>query len=385
LPRAIWMLGLVSLFMDVSSEMIHALLPVFLLKTLGASALVIGLIEGAAEATAAIVKVFSGAISDRAGRRKPLTLLGYGMAALTKPLFALASGVGLVFFARIADRIGKGIRGAPRDALVADLAPASLRGAAFGLRQSMDTVGALLGPLLAILLMALLSDNIRQVFWFAVLPAMLAVAVLMFGVREPERPRAAVAPRQPLRGWRALQRPFWVVVAVGVIFQLARFSEAFLILRTQQLGLELAFTPLALVTMNLTYSLSAYPAGHWADRVPRQRLLALGLLLLIAADAALAYAPDWRWALAGAAIWGLHLGCTQGVLAALVVDTAPDTLRGTAFGVFNLLSGAALLLASVLAGALWQAAGPAWTFAAGAGLAVLALLSLARTARPVTT
>ena len=276
IPRGVWALGFVSLLMDVSSELIHSLLPLFMLTVLGMSALTIGLIEGAAEATALIVKVFSGALSDYWGRRKPLALLGYGLGALSKPLFALAGGAGLIVTARLIDRVGKGIRGAPRDALVADLAPPAVRGAAFGLRQSLDTVGAFLGPLLAMGLMLLWANDFRAVFWVAVIPAFLAVAVLLFGVREPAR--APGAPRvNPIRmeNLRRLSRAYWGVVAIGAVFTLARFSEAFLVLRAYQLGLPLAYTPLVLIGMNLVYAACAYPFGKFSDSINHSTLSAL--------------------------------------------------------------------------------------------------------------
>ena len=381
IPPAIWALGCVSLLMDVSSELIHSLLPVFMVVSLGASALTVGLIEGAAEATALIVKVFSGAISDWWGRRKPLAVLGYALGALSKPLFALAGGVGLVVAARLIDRVGKGIRGAPRDALVADIAPPELRGAAFGLRQSLDTVGAFLGPLLAIGLMLLWANDFRAVFWVAVIPAGLAVALLVFGVREPERAPLAPDARRvnPIRreNLARLGPAYRWVVVIGAVFTLARFSEAFLVLRAAEGGLALAYTPLVLVAMNLVYAASAYPFGVLSDRVSHAGLLALGLVLLIAADLVLASGNHWTRIWAGVALWGLHLGVTQGLLAAMVADTAPEDLRGTAYGVFSLVSGVAMLLASALAGLLWDRLGAAWTFCAGAMFGAAALLLLA--------
>jgi MFS family permease len=384
IPRGIWMLGFVSLFMDVSSELIHSLLPVFMVSALGASALAVGVVEGIAESTALIVKVFSGALSDWLGRRKGLAVVGYGLGAASKPLFALALSVNWVLAARFMDRIGKGIRGAPRDALVADLAPPEVRGAAFGLRQSLDTVGAFLGPLLAIGLMVLLAGDFRAVFWFAVLPAALAVLLLVFGVREPASGVRRTA-ANPVH-WRTLAGmgyAYWAVVAAGAIFTLARFSEAFLILRAQQHGLPDAFAPLVLVVMNVVYALAAYPFGKLADRMDQGKLLGLGLVALIAADLVLAHAGGLASVAIGVAVWGLHMGMTQGLLAAMVADAAPAHLRGTAFGFFNLASGIAMLGASVLAGFLWDALGPSATFYAGAGISVLALIlvSAVRTTR----
>jgi MFS family permease len=373
IPAAIWTLGFVSLLMDVSSEMIHSLLPVFLVTTLGASLATVGLIEGAAEATALIVKVFSGALSDYWGRRKPLAVLGYSLGALSKPLFALASSAGLVLAARLIDRVGKGIRGAPRDALVADLTPPELRGAAYGLRQTLDTIGAFLGPLLAIGLMLLWANDFRAVFWVAIVPGLLSAALLLFGIQEPEM-QARARPINPVsrENLRRLSRAYWWVVAIAAVFNLARFSEAFLVLRAQQGGLPLALTPLALIVMNVVYAVSAFPFGRLSDAMSHGRLLALGLAVLIGADLALAYSNQTPWVWLGIALWGLHMGITQGLFARMVADTAPAELRGTAFGFFNLVSGMAILVSSVLAGVLWDQYGAALTFLVGAAFSVLA-------------
>ncbi|KVH46844.1 MFS transporter [Burkholderia diffusa] len=375
IPRTVWALGLVSLFMDLSSELIHALLPIYLVSTMGMSVAALGVLEGAAEATAMIVKVFSGAISDWLGRRKGLLLVGYGLAALTKPLFPMASTPAVVVTARLLDRVGKGIRGAPRDALVADVAPPEIRGACFGLRQSMDTVGAILGPMLAIVLMLWFGDRIRTVLWFAVVPAFVAIALIVFGVREPEQSKPDRHFRSPLR-WSALRefpRSYWFVVAAGATFTLARFSEAFLVLRAQQTGLDAAWIPAVMVAMSVTYSLSAWPVGILSDRLDRRVLLAAGMVLLIAADLLLGMGTSTISMFAGVAVWGLHMGFTQGILAAMVSETAPAALRGTAFGVFNLVSGICMLLASSIAGALWTRFGASTTFLAGAALVVVPL------------
>ena len=377
LPAGIWVLGFVSLLMDISSELIHSLLPVFLVASLGTSVLVVGLIEGAAEAMALVVKVFSGALSDYWGRRKPMAVLGYGLGALSKPLFALAASAGMVFGARLIDRVGKGLRGAPRDALVADIAPADMRGAAFGLRQSLDTVGAFVGPLLAVGLMLLWANDFRAVFWVAVVPALLSVALLVFGVREPERPPGARR-TNPIRrdNLRRLPPAYWWVVTIGAVFTLARFSEAFLVLRAQQSGLALAWTPLVLIAMNVVYAAGAYPFGRLADRVSHGALLMGGLAVLIAADLLLALAGSGPLLWAGIALWGLHMAMTQGLLATMVADTAPADLRGTAFGCFNLVSGVALLAASGVAGWAWDQWGAPVTFLAGAAFSAAALLAL---------
>jgi MFS family permease len=383
LPGGVWALGFGSLFMDTSSEMIHSLLPIFMVSVLGASMVTVGLVEGVAEATAAVLKVFSGALSDHLGRRKFLMVVGYGLAALTKPVFPLAGSIGWVFTARFVDRVGKGIRGAPRDALVADIVPPEMRGAAYGLRQALDSVGALLGPLLAVGLMIWLADDIRAVMWLAVVPAFIAVALLMIYVREPERARAAARASSPF-AWAEVQRlpaGYWLVVLLGAVFTLARFSEAFLVLRAQDVGLTLGHAPVVMVVMNAFYAVAAYPAGAAADRYRQRTLLAVGLGLLVAADMVLAAARGPWTVYAGAALWGLHMAFTQGLLSKLVADTVPARLRGTGFGLFNLVGGGALLLASVIAGALWSAFGPAAAFLAGAGFAAVAAIGLAAVGR----
>jgi MFS family permease len=377
LPAGVWMLGLVSLCMDTSSEMIHGLLPLFLVTVVGASPLVLGLIEGVAEGTAAFMKLVSGAWSDRMGRRKPLVVAGYGLAAVSKPLFPLADTALTVLTARMIDRVGKGIRGAPRDALVADLTPAAQRGAAYGLRQSLDSVGAMLGPLLAVALMIAFAGDMRAVFAMAVIPAALAVAVLVIGVREPPAaPRpAGDRPRFDLHALARLPKPYWLLIGVSIPFTLARFSEAFLLLRAQDLGLASGYVPLALVTMNVAYVASAYPAGALSDRLPRTHVLGYGCGVLILADACLGWGGSLPWIFAGAALWGLHLGLTEGLLAALVADQAPAQLRGTAFGVMHFVRGLMLVAASALAGALWSRGADA-TFLAGAAFAAITWVAL---------
>ncbi|MES2190156.1 MAG: MFS transporter [Pseudomonadota bacterium] len=377
IPSGIWVLGFVSMLMDISSEMVHSLLPMFMVGALGVSAFTVGIIEGLAESTALIVKVFSGALSDYLGKRKGLALFGYALGAFTKPLFAIAGGAGLVIAARLIDRVGKGIRGAPRDALVADIAPPEARGAAFGLRQSLDTVGAFLGPLLAVGLMLVWANDYRTVFWVAVIPGLLAVALLFFGVKEPGR-HVGDRKTNPIKRENLVRlgRDYWWVVGVGAVFTLARFSEAFLVLRAQQTGVATALVPLVMVAMNLVYAASAYPFGWLSDRMSHARLLAFGLVVLAMADLVLASGNDWMTMLAGVALWGIHMGMTQGLLATMVADTAPADLRGTAYGVFNLVSGLAMLLASGLAGWLWDRHGPSSTFYAGAIFCALALGAL---------
>lgn len=375
MPKAIWVLGFVSLFMDVSSEIVHGLLPVFLVSVLGASYTSVGLIEGLGEGTALLFKIFSGPLSDRLKNRKSLVFIGYALGALSKPLFALAQSSFLVMGARLFDRMGKGIRGAPRDALVADIAPESLRGKAFGLRQSLDTVGAFIGPLLAILLMHLLNDNFRLIFWMAVIPGLISVSLIVFGVREPEH-KSATKNGLSLKGLRNFNQAFWVVCSCGAVLQLARFSEAFLILRAKDFGLSFGLIPLVLVAMNIVYSLSAYPAGDLSDRIGRKKIVLVGFFVLVLADLAIGFGTNLFWVFAGVALWGLHLGLTQGILAALVADTCPREYRGTAFGIFNLFSAMALILGSPLAGFLWDRFGAPTTFLTGAAVALLGLIVL---------
>jgi len=378
LPGAIWALGFGSLFMDTSSELIYSLLPVFMVSTLGASMVTVGIIEGVAEATAAIVKVFSGALSDYLGKRKFLTVLGYALAAFTKPIFPLATSVSWVFVARFVDRVGKGIRGAPRDALVADITPPTIRGAAYGLRQALDSAGGLIGPLLAMVFMIWFGNDIRTVMWVAVLPAFISVALLVRYVDEPEHTYADSSGRAPLTVADAKRLPsrYWLVVLLGAVFTLARFSEAFLLLRARSVGLQLGYVPVVFIVMNVFFAGAAYPAGAAADQINPRTLLLFGLVLLIAADLALAFAASPLIVFVGAGLWGLHMAFTQGLLSKLVANTAPAELLGTGFGIFNLVSGGALLLASVIAGSLWNSLGPPATFLAGAVFAAIAAIAL---------
>lgn len=378
IASSIWALGFVSMLMDTSSEMIHSLLPLYLVTVLGASMALVGLIEGVAEATASVVKVFSGALSDWLGKRKLLAVVGYGLAALTKPIFPIADTVYWVTMARFIDRIGKGIRGAPRDALIADLAPPDLRGASYGLRQSLDTIGAFVGPLLAIGLMWLTANHFAIVFWIAVIPAFLSVFILLAFVKEPKTRARSVEPVFPLQ-WSELKKlkgAYWLVILVASIFTLGRFSEAFLILKAEQVGLPLALAPIVLVIMNIVYALSAYPTGIASDQTNRLKILMIGFLTLGAADLILAHANDLFLTFIGIALWGLHLGLTQGLLMTLVADTAAPHLRGTAFGIFHLTTGIMLFFASFMAGLLWDQINSAMTFQLAAGFAFLACLGL---------
>ena len=383
IPPGIWALGFVALLMDISSEMIHALLPIYLVTVMGASAFTVGIIEGIAEATAAIIKIFSGAISDKLGKRKLLAVIGYGLAAFSKPIFPLAPAIGWLIAARFIDRVGKGIRGAPRDALMADISPEHLRGASFGLRQSLDTIGAFSGPLLAILLMWLYANDITAVFWFAIIPAFLAMAFMIFGVQEPDRPAGLRKVKSPLsrEELKRLGGRYWSVVAVAVVFTLARFSEAFLLLKAQSTGLPIMLVPAVMVVMNVVYALAAYPAGVLSDNGGRGKILFVGLSFLIIADLVLALSSGVVGVMIGVALWGLHMGFTQGLLTTLIADTAPVELRGTAFGMYNLLTGVALLAASVIAGALWDWIGPQATFLTGAAFTAVSLFGFLILAR----
>jgi MFS family permease len=377
IPRGVWMLGFVSLLMDTSSELIHALLPLYLVGPLGASVFVVGVIEGVAEAIALVVKVFSGYWSDVWRHRKPLVVLGYGLAAVSKLAFPLAPTLGWVVSARFADRVGKGIRGAPRDALIADLTPPAVLGSAFGLRQALDTIGAIAGPLLAVGAIVYFAGDFRRAFWVAVVPAALCVLLLVLGVHEKDAPSGAQGAKSiSWRDARRLDRRFYIVTAIASVLTLARFSEAFLVLRGQDVGMGTTGAPWVMVAMSLVYAAIAYPAGRAADRGRAKTLLASGLAALIASDIVLALAGGVAGVIAGASLWGLHMALTQGLLSALVAATAPEDLRGTAFGVFNLASGVALLAASAVAGSLWQAFGPAATFAAGASFAAIAWAGL---------
>lgn len=378
IPRSVWILGIVSLLADVSSKMIQSLLPLFLVSVLGTDLVTVGLIEGVAESTASILKVFSGALSDYWGRRKELAVVGYGLSALVTPLFALASSPVWVLVARFADRVGKGVRVVPRNALVADTTTPEQRGAAYGLRQSLDTIGAFSGPLLAAALFSL-GQNFRLVFWLATIPGILSVVLLCLGVQEPSR--ATSQRHNPLQ-WNALYslgRSYWMLILVALLFNLGNFSDAFLLLRAQQLGIATALVPLSFGVMNIAYFCSAYPIGALSDRIGRLGLLVSGFLLfaLVYLGFAFAQAPWQIWILF--ALYGLYLGMTQGLLLALVADQVPMALRGTAFGLINFVTGVVLLPASLLAGALWQNISPQSTFVTGSAFAFVATILLLST------
>ena len=375
-PRAVWVLGGVSLFMDMSSELVHAVLPVYLTAVLGLSVLAVGIIEGIAEATASMLKIVSGFASDRFARRKPLALLGYALSALTKPIFPLAESALGVVSARFIDRVGKGIRGAPRDALVADVTPPALRDAAYGLRQSLDTVGAFLGPMLAMLFLWLWANDLRAVLWVAVVPAAIAVALLAFGVDEPAATLPARQQALRLNAIGRLPRDYWWLIGLTSLISLARLSEAFLVLKAQEQSLPLLWIPLVMIVMSAVYALASYPAGLLAERFGRPALLGSSLVALIAAESSLALLPGSVGLWAGVALWGLHMGLSQGGLSAAVADLAPPDLRATAFGVFHFFTGLFQLASGVLAGWLWLRYGSPAAFLAGAVWAVVAVLML---------
>ncbi|EIJ32925.1 MFS transporter [Thiothrix nivea] len=381
LPRTVWMLGLVSLFMDMSSEFIHAVLPVYLTTTLGLSVLAVGIVEGIAEATASIMKVFSGVISDRFRKRKALVLTGYGLAALTKPVFPLANTALEVVTARFVDRIGKGIRGAPRDALMADVTPPALLNTAYGIRQSLDTVGAFAGPLLAMLMLYWYSHDLRLVMWVAVIPALACVGLILWGVREPDGiGEGNSKPRLHWRDARKLPFTYWLLLVLTGVVTLARMTDALLVLRAQENGLQLVWIPLVLVVYSAVYAVSVWPVGVLAERIGQRGLLLVGMACLAIsqwslAEAATTGALFWL----GISLWGLHMGLTQGLLAARVAQLAPGELRGTSFGLFHLTIGVMQLLAGVGFGWLWVAfsAGTAFQVAAVVSLASLPLLWMA--------
>lgn len=376
LPRNVWVLGFVSLFMDLSSEIYHALLPAFITILLGLPATALGAIDGIAEATANFAKLFSGRLSDQSLKRKPWVMLGYGIAALSKPLFPLASSAPTVMLARFADRIGKGIRGSPRDAMIADETPAQIRGRAFGLRQTLDTVGALLAPLVAIALMALLASNIRIVFWFAAIPAAISFLLAWLVLREPEQHLAPSKKSPFFAGFRNLDRETKRLLQVGFLFTLARFSEAFLILKGIDIGLSEAMSPVTLAVFNLAYVALAYPAGALSDRMSPRSILFAGMALLIAGNLVLAGTSGFTGLVIGTTLWGAHMALTQGIFARMIADSAPDELRATSFGAFYFVSGIGGLLASLGAGWLWDRQGASATFMTSAAIAAVALAML---------
>ncbi len=377
LPKSIWVLGFVSMLVDISSEMVHGLLPMFLVTTMGASVFMVGLIEGIAESTALILKVFSGAYSDYIGKRKLLAVAGYALSAFTKPVFPLANSILFVLGARFIDRIGKGVRDAPRDALIVDITPPEMRGAAFGLRQSLDTIGAFLGPLFAVGLMLLWANDFRAVFWVATVPAVIALLLLVLAVHEKPQ-QDEVLNANPL-SWKSLKHigiRYWFVVGMGAIVGLARFSDAFLILRAFETGIPMAWVPLIMVMMNVVYAATAYPLGDLSDRMNHTTLLMAGLVILGLSNLCFAMGTHWVYVIGGVSLWGLHMGITQGLFASMIASSAPSDLRGTAFGFYNMVLGFAMLISSALAGFVWDQWGAVYTFAISAGFCVIAIVVL---------
>ena len=386
LPRTVWVLGFVSLLMDLSSEIYHALLPAFVTVTLGLPVIALGAIDGIAEATASFGKLVSGRLSDRSRRRKPWIMAGYGLAALSKPLFPIAQGAFELMAARFADRVGKGIRGSPRDAMIADETPPEMRGRAFGLRQALDTVGALLAPVAAIALMAWLAGNIRLVFWIAVIPAALSFLLSWLVLRETDRPNFQPSTSPLLRGFREIDANTRRLILVGFLFTLARFSEGFLVLKGMDAGLSEAWSPLTLVVFNIGFLVLAYPAGSLSDRASPRAILIAGMAVLVGADLILAFGTGMAPLILGVLLWGAHMALTQGIFSRMIADSAPAHLRATSFGAFYFASGIASLLANLAAGLLWDRNGAEATFIAGAGAAAVAMMMLTllptNTARP---
>lgn len=379
IPKSVWALGFVSLFMDVSSELIHSLLPIFLVSSMGASLTFVGLVEGVGESTALIVKIFSGSLSDLLQRRKIFVVTGYTLSALTKPLFPLAASLSMVFTARILDRIGKGIRDAPRDALISDLVSEDNRGASFGLRQTLDTIGAIVGPLLAIVLMIWFASNIRLVFWVAVIPATIAVVLVMFTIAESKDVKvAAKNPKITLyvKGIESIGYRYWILIAIGAFLTLARFSEAFLVLKTKAVGMPLNWIPIIMIIMNIAFVFSALPSGIISDISGRSRILIIGILLLGLSCLLLAQAADPFMTILGVILWGLHMGLTQGLLSAMVADVTPIALRGFGYGMFYFVCGITTLLSSVLAGIVGDQFGMNMIFYVGAGFSIMTLILL---------
>jgi MFS family permease len=376
LPRNVWILGFVSLLMDLSSEIYHSLLPAFVTMTLGLPATALGAIDGIAESTANFAKLASGRLSDRSLKRKPWIVAGYGLAALSKPLFPLATNAVTLMAARFADRIGKGIRGSPRDAMVADETPPEIRGRAFGLRQALDTVGALIAPLVAVGLMALFADRIRLVYWIAILPAACSFLLAWLALREPKQLNAPIKTSPFFSGFRELTKPTKRLLAVGFLFTLARFSEAFLILKGLEIGLSETLSPLTLALFNLAYVILAYPAGSLSDRMSPKTILLAGMAALVAGNLVLAKTDTLPWLVAGVTLWGAHMALTQGIFSRMIADSAPDHLRATSFGAFWFVSGIGGLLASLGAGLLWDREGSSATFLTSAGVAAMAIAML---------
>ena len=376
IPRNVWILGFISLFMDLSSEIYHALLPAFITIALGLPATALGAIDGIAEATANFSKLFSGRFSDRSLKRKPWVMAGYGIAAVSKPLFPLAASAPAVMTARFFDRIGKGIRGAPRDAMLADESPPEIRGRAFGLRQTLDTIGALAAPLVAIGLMALFAGNIRSVFWIAIIPAAISFLLAALALREPEQHLAPLKRSPFFAGFRDLNKDTKRLLQVGFLFTLARFSESFLILKGIEVGLSGALSPLTLAMFNLAFVVLAYPAGALSDKMSPRAIIMVGIIVLIAGNLIFATTSGFSGLTLGAILWGAHMAMTQGIFSRMIADSAPEHLRATSFGAFWFVTGFATILASLGAGWLWDREGSSAVFLMSAAIAAAAFAML---------
>jgi len=382
------LLGLVSLLTATSSAMVYGLLPVFLVKVLGASIGIVGVMEGLAEASNSAMRLLSGITSDWIGRRKPVVAFGYLLSAANKLVFPMAESVSIVFVARLVDRFGKGVRDAPRDALISDLTPSHIRGSGFGLRTALYTMGFVLGPLAAIGLMVASGDNFRLVFAIAVAPAFAAVGILLFAIGEdPAQSSREARFRIRLSHLSRLPAAFWWSISVASLLSLARYSPAFLVLKASDVGIDPAFVPLILVFTHTVFSAAAYPFGALADRVDHRLQLALAVAVLLAADLVLAAGGTMVTAFLGASLWGLQMGVSEGLLSASVANAAPDDLRGTAFGIYQLAFGLAAFGASGTAGALWSIGGPPLAFGVSACVAagVVPVLAFRPKANPTTT
>jgi MFS family permease len=370
LSRNVWVAGWVSFFMDVSSEMVYPLVPLFLSSTLGVSKSVVGLIEGIAEATASLLKLFSGVIADRFGKNKLLMGFGYGISTASRPILALASGWGMVFLARFTDRAGKGIRTAPRDAIIAASTPPGQLGLAFGFHRALDTAGAVVGPAVALAILAVWAADFRLVFWLSVVPGVLAVALIVWFIEADGR----VRPAQAALAWslRGFDDRFWEFLLVIGLFSLGNSSNAFLILKAEQVGTSPAWISGIYVGYNALYALMSVPGGLLADRVGMRRMIIVGLGLFAAVYAGIALASTPQQIAALFLCYGIYMGLTEGVQRAYLATLAPKERTATAFGLYHMVVGIAILPASLFAGVLWDTVGPAAPFLFGAGMAALA-------------
>lgn len=385
LNKTVFVLGLVSLFTDLSSEMIYPVLPLFLANVIGASTMFIGLIEGIAESTASFLKVFSGWLSDKFGKRKQLVLAGYGLSSLVKPLLAVATSGWHVLGVRFVDRIGKGIRGAPRDAMIADVTEPDKRGRAFGFHRAMDTAGAVIGPAATFLILMLFGNNYRLLFLIAAVPALIAVAIIIFGIKEkrPQSPAGDCRIAPPVSNVRTerqkapLSRQFIILLIIIGVFTLGNSSDAFLILRAQGAGIAVWLIPLLWLFFNLVYTLVSMPAGRLSDKIGRKRIILLGFIIYAASYLGLAFAnAGWQiWALFG--LYGVYYAMTEGVIRAHIADVVPEATRATSYGIYNFVVGVLVLPANLLTGWIWKVAGYQTALSVGAGLAILAAAGFA--------